>query len=490
MVTTLPTGRHVLTGASNQCPTMLAIILCAVFSVQLSVATASSNEYPPQSWQPPGYLDSQEGDVEPTAAIDPDIAIDGKGRVLVVWSRNGRSHRYILAKRYEPGRGWSEVVRVHSTKDRALSPKIAASDSGLALAVWYHSKSDGGSELWASEYRPDKGWGEPYNIKNAKPGEPRDIDVVIDKTGNGLIVWLKEGELQCRLFHLGGAISEKNDCHDRYAGHPAAAINNGHIVVAWRTAGDEDYVVTVQRYVSGVGWMEQEPIAAGPLGEKGSGGEPAPVVDQHGNVTVLWVGGAHLTHLYTRRYDKTSGTWSKAASVNDPELGDVYGATAIVDEAGTVLAAWSQRASVKSNGSTIWLSQYALKGWSVPMGLPTDGGYRTNPAIASAKPGSGTIAWLEPYGNRASVWMTRYGKVGIGAEPKQIGGTTLNYARPKIVEDKKGGAVAIWETRLEPQYPENTRLCANVRNRRIQEADSKLEKQDNFCQDSLQRGDR
>src|SRR4030067_1062202 len=173
MVTTLPTRCPARTGASSQCQTVLAIALCAVFSVQLSVAAASSNEYPPQSWRTPGYLDSQEGDVEPTPALDPDIAIDGKGRVLVVWNRNGRFHKYILAKRYEPSRGWSEIDRVHSTKVSALSPKLAVSDSGLALAVWYQSKSAGGTELWASEFRPDKGWGEPYNIKNANPYEDR-----------------------------------------------------------------------------------------------------------------------------------------------------------------------------------------------------------------------------------------------------------------------------------------------------------------------------
>jgi len=492
VVTTSPKRSSGQIVVSSQCPTALAIVLYAGFLVHLSVAAASSNsnEYPPQSWQTPSYLDSQEGDVEPTPALNPDIAIDGKGRVLVVWNRNGRSQKYVLAKRYEPGRGWSNIVRVHSTKVSALSPKLAVNDSGLALAVWYQSKSAGDSELWASEFLPDKGWGEPYNIKNADPYEPRGVDVVIDKMGNGLIVWLEKGEPHCRLFHFGSMIPEKSDCHDRYADHLTAAINNGHSVVSWRTAGDEDFVVTVQRYVSGIGWMKQEPLAAGPLGEKGSGGEPISVVDQDGNVTVLWVGGPYLSHLYARRHTKTVGAWTKATIINNPELGGVSGATAIVDDDGTVLVAWSQSANVRSIGSTIWLRKYSQKEWSVPVGLPTNGGQRLFPALASARPGSGVITWVELSGNSASIWMTSYDKLGLSVAPKQIGGTTLNYTQPKIVEDKEGGAVAIWETRVEPQYHENIRLCVNVKSRHMQEVDSKSKKQDIFCQDSLQRGER
>jgi hypothetical protein len=474
----------------SQCLTVFAIVLCSGISVQQAFAATSSIENSSQSWRTPEYLDSLEGDMEPTPALNPDMAIDGKGRVLVVWNRNGRFQKYILAKRYEPGWGWSEIVRVHSTNVSALSPKLAVSDSGLALAVWYQSKSAGGTELWASEFLPDKGWGEPYNIKNANPYEPRDVGVVIDKTGNGLIVWLENGEPRCRLFHFGSTISEKNDCHDRYADHLMAAINNGHRVVAWRTAGDENFVVTVQRHVSGAGWAEQEPLAAGPLGEKSSGGEPIPVVDQDGNVTILWVGGPYLSHLYARRYTKTSGTWTKATIINNPELGGVSGATAIVDDDGTVLVAWSQSASVKGVASTIWLSKYSQKEWSIPVGLPSHSGQRIFPALASAKPGSGILSWLELSGDNASIWETRYDKFGLSAAPKQIGGTTLHYTQPKIVEDKEGGAVAIWQTRVEPQYPENVRLCFNVKNLHMQEADSKSKKQDSFCQDSLQRGER
>jgi hypothetical protein len=474
----------------SQCLTVLAIVLCSGISVQQAFAAASSIENSSQSWRTPEYLDTLEGDMEPTPALNPDIAIDGKGRVLVVWNRYGRFQKYILAKRYEPGRGWSEVIRVHSTKVSALSPKLAVSDSGLALAVWYQSKPAGGAELWANEFNLDKGWGESYNIKNANPYEPRDLGVVMDKTGNGLIVWLEKGEPRCRRFHFGSTMSEKNDCHDRYADHLTAAINNGHGVVAWRTAGDEDFVVTVQRYVSGEGWMEQEPLAAGPLGEKGSGGEPIPVIDQDGNVTLLWAGGPYQSHIYARRYTKTSGTWTKATTINNPELGGVSGVTAIVDGDGAVLVAWSQSANVKSIGSTIWLSKYSQKEWSAPAGLPTNGGQRLFPALASARPGSGIITWVELSGNNAGIWMTRYDKLGLSAAPKQIGGTTLHYTQPKIVEDKEGGAVAIWQTRVEPQYPENIRLCVNVKNRHMQEADSKYKKQDTFCQDSLQHGDR
>lgn len=472
--------------ASNRCAAALAAVVCATLVIASPAPAASWSEESSHHWQTPRYLDPQDGDVAPTAWLEPDMTMDGKGRVLVVWKRNGRSLKQILASRYDPEQGWIGPSQVYFGEERASSPKVAASDSGQALVVWYQEKSGGGSELWAREYDPSNDWGKPYRIGNANPYASETADVVIDKTGNGLIVWLEKGGLRCRLIHLGSPIPTENDCQDRYADHPAAAVNNGHAVVVWRTAGDEDYVITAQRYVPGTGWMGQEPIAAGPLWEKGSGGEPIPVVDQHGNVTVLWVGGVHL---YATRYDKASDSWSNVASINDPKLEDVSGVTAVVDDVGTVTAAWTQLVGPKGYGNSIWLSEYAPKGWTVPVSLPTEGGHSINPAITSARAGSGTVVWLESHKNRVSVWATHYDKLGAWAPPKRIGGTTIDFAKPKIVEDKEGRAVAIWPIRVKPENPENVRLCVNIKNRRrVDGALYKLELQEDSCQNSLQHG--
>lgn len=95
------------------------------------------------------------------SSTEPDSAIDGFGKAMVVWRQEFNGTR-ILSSHYVPGSGWSAPQRVdtHSDGD-VLSPLITADRAGNMTVVWPHISSPNDT-IWARRYLSDTGnWGEP-----------------------------------------------------------------------------------------------------------------------------------------------------------------------------------------------------------------------------------------------------------------------------------------------------------------------------------------
>ena len=84
-------------------------------------------------------------------ATSPQVAVDGSGNALAVWRQYDGTQFSIWANRYTAGTGWGTATLIETDAGFAGSPQVAVDGSGNALAVW--SQSDGTRDnIWANRF--------------------------------------------------------------------------------------------------------------------------------------------------------------------------------------------------------------------------------------------------------------------------------------------------------------------------------------------------
>ncbi len=123
-------------------------------------------------------------------AFSPQIAFDGSGNAMAVWSQDDGSYDSIYANRYVAGTGWAGALLIENDDaGDAYSPQIAVDGSGNAMAVWM--QWDGNNEsLFANRYvAADGSWGTAALIETSDAGDAESPQVAVDASGNAIAVW-------------------------------------------------------------------------------------------------------------------------------------------------------------------------------------------------------------------------------------------------------------------------------------------------------------
>jgi hypothetical protein len=162
------------------------------------------------TWAEPVQLDNGNG----TATASPEIAVDGEGNVIAVWSQSDGVRNNIWARRFSSdadtwGTG-ATLIETDNTGD-ANTPHIAMNAVGNAIAVWSQyidadedSENDPRFRIRASHFTPSGGWGDARLAEktNDNPNNADDATfhsvaprIAIDADGNGLLVWVIEATL-------------------------------------------------------------------------------------------------------------------------------------------------------------------------------------------------------------------------------------------------------------------------------------------------------
>jgi hypothetical protein len=133
-------------------------------------------------------------------AVNPQIAIDGSGNALAVWTQYDGTRNNIVANRYTPGSGWGAAELIETDAGSASSfSQIATDGSGNAIAVW--EQHDGTRfNIWANRYTPGSGWGTAELIETNETGDASDPQIAIDGSGNALAVWHQFGRTRFNIW--------------------------------------------------------------------------------------------------------------------------------------------------------------------------------------------------------------------------------------------------------------------------------------------------
>lgn len=238
-----------------------------------------------------------EEEVEPYVenAFSFDIALDGTGCVVAVWSQDDVTHNNVSANRYVPGEGWGEAEMIGGNlPGDTAEPKVAVDSSGNATAVWY--QFDGA--YWSicyNRYEVGEGWGAAGLIEHDNSEDASAVRVADDGSGTALAVWQQDyagvPSIWSSFYVPGEGWGTPGTVEDssEFAYIPTAVMYGpDNRTVLWHHWDGERLAVCSSSYVAGEGWGEMETASA----DRGtnSGGVEASV-DGFGDIFAVWLQG-------------------------------------------------------------------------------------------------------------------------------------------------------------------------------------------------------
>jgi hypothetical protein len=358
-----------------------------------------------RTWSAPTPLETD--DVDP--ASDADLAVEGAGHAVVVWSQLSAGAESIWSSWLEAGAGtWhsATLVEIDDTGD-AQKARVAALPDGGAWAVWY--QWDGlRQSVWANRLVPPA-WGERSLLETTDSADAIEPDVAADPAGNAVAVWTE---------------------------------TDGSLVTVWSS----------RRAADDAAW--EAPFMLGVSGVDDGTHTPAPHValDARGDGVAVWslsTGGAWT--VWVSRYRGDTGTWEAAAPLQPDDGGDSTGAQLALDANGDAYATWRRQDGASFS---VWAARFVARSgaWTAPVPLDDLAGDAVGPSVAAAGDGQAVVVWQQRAGV-AGVRASRFDpKSGTWGAPLLLDADGPTAQAPRVAVDAWGTAVAIWARRQGGSY--------------------------------------
>jgi hypothetical protein len=119
--------------------------------------------------------------------FEPQVAVDGSGNVVAVWTRSDGTNFRIQSANRTPNGAWSAAQTISDPGQPASTPRVAVDPAGNALAVW--TRFDGSKLRVQAAYRPAGGsFAAPVTVSAA--GQDATAPAVsMDASGKGIVAW-------------------------------------------------------------------------------------------------------------------------------------------------------------------------------------------------------------------------------------------------------------------------------------------------------------
>jgi hypothetical protein len=134
------------------------------------------------------------------SASSPEIATAGNGDATAVWQQSNGSVTSIWANRYTAGTGWGGAGLIeHDDTGNATTPQVAIDGGGNAVAVW--SQSDGSVySIWANRFATGGGWGTAALIEHDDSGDALLPEIAVGANGNAVSVWQQSDGIRPNIW--------------------------------------------------------------------------------------------------------------------------------------------------------------------------------------------------------------------------------------------------------------------------------------------------
>ena len=276
---------------------------------------------------------------------EPEVAFDGAGNALVVWSEFDGTSDYIVMARERTAEGeWQTAVPLSPTGGDGEITRLALNADGDAVAGWRWSPDDAESDTLAQvAYRPaGDGWEAEHDLSGAGacPVAP---EVALDSSGNAVAVWEENncsGTYAARTAFRPaagpwGASEDLSDPATANAFAPQVAMDgDGNAVAVWEGEQSGDPLQVAERPATGT-WSAGEDLSP-------AGGESHRVeFDGDGNALAVWSGlpeDGDANQVIQGSYRPAGGDWSTPEeNISDPGGGNLDLA---FDAAGNAAVIW------------------------------------------------------------------------------------------------------------------------------------------------------
>lgn len=316
----------------------------------LQVPSVYVNRYTPLSgWNTAALL--------ATSSRYPQIAMAGSGDAFAVWqglspncsTRPCLVATYVYASRYTPAGGWVPTGSLGGGFSINGEPRIAAADSGNAIAVWCYGgglpPSSTPYSVYANRYTSSQGWDGSTLLDGDGACYP---DIAMDNTGNAGAVWKKAAnDIYGTWFTPSdgwGSVSLLDGLSGE-VGYPGVTMDgSGTAIAVWEQSSSGDYNIYAIRYTPAGGWGSTTLLELG----AGNAGSPEIAMDGSGNAIAVWrQEDATSTSIYANRYTMLS-SWGGATLI-EHESGVADLPRIAMDESGTAIAVWEINGTIYAN---------------------------------------------------------------------------------------------------------------------------------------------
>jgi VCBS repeat-containing protein len=343
------------------------------------------------------------------------VAMDGAGNAVAVWECFDGSYHNIWANRYEAGTdlwGTAQLIETNNM-GMAFSPHVAMDGAGNAVAVW--EQYDGTRmSIWSNRYTSGTGlWGTAQLIETNDVGDVSLAEVAMDEAGNAVAVWTQFGglvrDIWANRYEAGtgwgtAQLIETFDLAD--ALFPQIAMDGaGNAVAVWWQYDGTQVSIWANRYLAGTGWGTAQRIETN---DAGHALYPQVAMDSAGNAVVVWYqSDGFRDSIWSNRYEAGIGLWGTAELIETIDTGYAIYPQVAMDGAGNAIAVWVQYDGTRDN---IWSNRYvAGTGWGTAQLIETnDAGRAWSPQIAIDGAGNAVAVWQQSDGTRYNIWANSF----------------------------------------------------------------------------------
>ena len=395
------------------------------------------------AWAAPAWLAPQDLSAAGQDAYDPQVAFDGQGNAIAVWSRFDGTNLIVQAAARAAGGSFGAPQDLSAAGQKAGFPEVAVDGQGNAIAVW--SRFDGTNFIVQAAARAAGGsFGAPQDLSAAgqKAGFSQ---VAVDGQGNAIAVWSRfDGTnfiVQAAARAAGGSFGAPQDLSaaGQKAGFSQVAVDGqGNAIAVWHRfdAGTNTIVQAAARAAGGSFGAPQDLSAAGQ-----NASFPEVAVDRQGNAIAVW-----------RRFDGTNFIVQAAARAAGGSFGAPQDLSAAgqnasfpevaVDGQGNAIAVWQRF------DGTNFIVQAAARAAGGSFGAPQDlsaAGQKANdPQVAVDGQDNAIAVWSRSNGTNFIVQAAARAAGGSFGAPQDLSAAGQNANDPQVAVDGQDNAIAVW----------------------------------------------
>jgi hypothetical protein len=377
-------------------------------------------------------------DISPPSgdANEAQVAIDGKGNALVVWGRSDGFHGRIQLRRRFASGSLSPVQTLSPAHRGASQPQVALDGNGNALVVW--TLWNGNNHVVQLRRRSASGTLGPVQTLSGLGIDAYGPQVAIDLHGNAVVVWTGAEQagpyrIQLRRRSASGTLGSIGTLSPGGAAYPQLAMDvNGNALVVW-THYDGTYDRIQLRRHSTAGSLSAVQTLS-PAGGDASG--PQVAIDRNRNAVVVWSGVRGIQLRSRSAAGGLSAVQTLSAAGGDlPQVA--------INGNGAALVAWqgydgaTPRIGLRRRSATGGLNAVQMLS---PAGLEA---YRPQLAIDAAN--NALVVWqLFDATGLASIQLRRRTALGHLGVVQTLSKPGPRASDPPVVIDARRSALAVW----------------------------------------------
>ena len=327
-------------------------------------------------------------------AVIPDIAVDAKGNVTVVWAQTKDSSWTVQAVERPAGGSWSAPVALSTPAGQVASPQLAIAGTNV-VAVW--QRYDGKNLIAQAADRDPKtnAWSPPVSL-----------------SGSG-----------------------------RDAQGPRIAVNAaGDAVAVWASVGLSGWSTQAAYRPHGGTWLPAVPLQPSTVGTAA----PDVVIDGTGRATSVWAQTSGSGWRVWASSRGTDGTWPKAVAISGPDAAGSIAPQLALEGNNDVIAVWSRKIGTSAVIESATRSA-ATGAWSPAQQLFPPGPDALSPVIAVDKRGDGVLVWTSAGQSGLSVVASLRPAGKAWGVPVVLATTATGALAPQVAMDARGDVLVVWQ---------------------------------------------